>query len=49
MNNEPVLSAQNDPESIIWEGSQSQIVNFGHFVLTFLMIAAITILSQEIP
>lgn len=49
MSDEPVKSTQNDPESLIWEGSQSQIVNFGHFALTFVMMAAIVLLSFILP
>jgi len=49
MTNEPVLSTQNADESVIWEGSQSQIVNFGHYVITFFMIAAIIALSFILP
>lgn len=49
MANQPVSSTQNTDENVIWEGSQSQIVNFGHFVITFIMIAAIIVLSFVLP
>src|SRR5689334_16190052 len=49
MSTEPVSSTKNADESVIWEGSQSQIVNFGRFMLTFLMIIVIVVLSFVLP
>ncbi len=42
-------SSQNTNETLIWEGSQSQIVNFGHFLLALILMVLIVLLTFILP
>jgi len=49
MSDSQTANTQNSEESVIWEGSQSQIVNFGHFILVLIAMILIILLSTVMP